>query len=564
MLGTGNESEVLVEGIKFKGLIDTGSMIRTISMDALEQMEPKPQLHMLEELDVKCADSLSLPYLGYVAVTVELPFLKGQPLHVPLLVVEMTDYNKSVPVIVGTNIIRQCKQLSPDNELAPEAWQLVFHAINNNQVGVVKTTSKITLQPIEVKTVTGFVRKNNNVDSAITEPSEQGSSAKVSVCPRIVSLNNPGKTSRVPVRLFNISAKVVTIQPKSSICELQEVNVLRSAPLHKKETPTTEDVRVNQHTASKQEPVQTPKINLNDTKLDNEQKKAVHEFLSRWHHIFSKGSTDLGRTDLVQHEIHLDNEQPFKEPYRRIPPALIQEVREHLNDLLEIGAIRESSSPFSSNVVIVRKKDGTIRFCIDYRKLNQRTIKDAYAIPRIDDTLHLLAGAKYFTKLDLKSGYWQVELNEDDKAKTAFQVGPQGFYECNRMPFRLCNASATFQRLMERCMGELNLRYCLSYLDDIIIFSSTFEEHLERLQAVFSRLEQHNLKLNGSKCEFFKNRVVYLGHVVSEEGIHTDPSKIESVKSWPIPKSVKDLRRFLGFTGYYRRFIKGFAAIARP
>ena len=113
-------------------------------------------------------------------------------------------------------------------------------------------------------------------------------------------------------------------------------------------------------------------------------------------------------------------------------------------------------------------------------------------------------------------------------------------------------------------MGELNLRDCLIYLDDIIIFSSTFAEHLERLQAVFSRLEQHNLKLNGSKCEFFKNRVVYLGHVVSEEGIHTDPSKIESVKSWPIPKSVKDLRRFLGFTGYYRRFIKGFAAIARP
>ena len=298
---------------------------------------------------------------------------------------------------------------------------------------------------------------------------------------------------------------------------------------------------------------------MDDTKLDNEQKKAVHGFLSQWHHIFSKGSTDLGRTDFVQHEIHLDNEQPFTEPYRRIPPALIQEVREHLNNMLEIGAFRESRSPFSSNVVIVRKKDGAIRFCIDYRKLNQRTIKDAYAIPRIDDTLHLLAGAKYFTKLDLKNGYWQVELNKDDKAKTAFQVGPLGFYECNRMPFGLCNAPATFQRLMERCMGELNLRNCLLYLDDIIIFSSTFEEHLERLQTVFSRLEQHNLKLNGSKCEFFNNRVVYLGHVVSEEGMHTDPSKIESVKSWPIPKSVKDLRGFLGFTGYYR-----FAAIARP
>ena len=193
-----------------------------------------------------------------------------------------------------------------------------------------------------------------------------------------------------------------------------------------------------------------------------------------------------------------------------------------------------------------------------------RTIKDAYAIPCIDDTLHLLAGAKYFTKLDLKSGYWQVELKEEDKPKTAFQVGPLGFYECNRMPFGLCNAPATFQRLMERCMGEMNLRDCLIYLDDIIIFSSTFEEHLERLQAVFSRLELHNLKLKATKCEFFKSQVVYLGHVVSEAGIQADPAKIEAVRNWPVPKTVKEVRQFLGFTGYYCRFVKGFAAIARP
>ena len=207
----------------------------------------------------------------------------------------------------------------------------------------------------------------------------------------------------------------------------------------------------------------------------------------------------------MEHEIHLENDRPFKEPYRRIPLALIQEVREHLNEMMEIGAILPSKSPFSSNVVIVRRKDGSIRFCIDYRKLNQCTIKDAQAIPRVDDTLHLLAGSKYFSTLDLKSGYWQVELKEKDKAKTAFQVGTLRFYECNRMPFGLCNAPATFQRLMERCMGELNLRDCLIYLDDIIIFSSTFEEHAERLQAVFERLQENNLKLKPSKCKLFRS-----------------------------------------------------------
>ena len=246
----------------------------------------------------------------------------------------------------------------------------------------------------------------------------------------------------------------------------------------------------------------------------------------------------------------MEDEGPFKGPYRKIPPALVKEVREHLKEMLEIGVIRESTSPFSSNVMIVRKKDGTIPFCIDYRKLNQRTTKDAYPIPRIDDTLHSFAGSTFFSTLDLKSGYWQVELRECDKPKTAFQVGSLGFFECNRIPFGLCSAPAPFQRLMERCMGALNLCECLIYLDDIIIFSSTFQEHLDRLQAVFKNLEQHNLKLNPSKCNFFKERVLYLGHVVSADRIQTDPSKIEAVNNWPIPKSTKDVRKFLGFTGY--------------
>lgn len=266
----------------------------------------------------------------------------------------------------------------------------------------------------------------------------------------------------------------------------------------------------------------------------------------------------------MEHQIKLTNEEPFKEPYRRIPPGVFNEVREHLKDMLDIGAIRESNCPLSSNVVIVGKKDGAIRFCVDFRTLNQRTKKDSYAIPRIEDTLHLLAGAKYFSKLDLKSGYWQVELAEEDKEKTAFQVGGLGFYECNRMPFGLCNAPATFQRLMERCMGDLNLQDCLIYLDDIIIFSSDIDTHIQRLDFVFSRLAAYNLKLKPQKCEFFKTKTTYLGHVVSSEGIHADPAKTEAVMKWPIPKNVKDVRKFLGFVGYYRRFVKGFSSIARP
>ena len=158
-------------------------------------------------------------------------------------------------------------------------------------------------------------------------------------------------------------------------------------------------------------------------------------------------------------------------------------------------------------------------------------------MPRIDDTLDALYGAKWFSSLDLKSGYWQIEVAEEDKPKTAFTT-PLGFFECNRMPFGLTNAPATFQRLMERCLGDLNLKQCLVYLDDIIIFSSTFEEHLTRLKAVLAKLREYNLKLQPSKCHLFKGTINYLGHVISAEGISTDPAKIEALRSWPTPTDV--------------------------
>ena len=201
---------------------------------------------------------------------------------------------------------------------------------------------------------------------------------------------------------------------------------------------------------------------------------------------------------------------------------------------------------------------------MDFRKLNSKTIKDAYAIPRPEETLHLLASAKYFTKLDLRSGYWQVEIEEEDKPKTAFQVGTLGFNEFHGMPFGLCNAPATFLRLMEMCMGDMNLRDRLVYLDDIIIFFSTFEEHIDGLTAVFSRLQEHNLKLKAPKCEFLMSQVTYLDHIVSQEGIQRDPKKTSAIQDWPVPQNIKDVRSLLGFTGYYRCFIQNFARIARP
>ena len=189
---------------------------------------------------------------------------------------------------------------------------------------------------------------------------------------------------------------------------------------------------------------------------------------------------DLGHTSVVKHKIKSNDYTPFKERYRRISPHQYDEVRRHLKEMLEIRAIRKSNSPWASAVVLVRKKDGSLRFCIDLRKLNARTIKDVYSLPRVDETLDCLGGSVIFTSLDLKSGYWQVKMDEMSKQLTAFTVGPLGFYECERMPFGLTNAPATFQRLMESCLGDLHLNWCIIYLDDIIVFSEMPKEHIKR------------------------------------------------------------------------------------
>ena len=292
--------------------------------------------------------------------------------------------------------------------------------------------------------------------------------------------------------------------------------------------------------------------------------KEAKEMLKRNAKVFSKTDMDMGRTDLVKHHIKLIDPVPFKEAYRRIPPQMYDEVKAHIQEMLNLGAIRPSNSPWASAIVLVRKKDGRLRFCIDLRRLNNRTIKDAYSLPKIESILDSFIGAQIFSTLDLKAGYWQEEMAEECKAYTAFTCGPLGFYECDTMPFGATNAPATFQRLMHDCLGDLNMNWYIVYLDDIIIFSDTKEEHLKRLEAVFQKLSAAGLKLKSSTCFFFREEIEYLGHVVSGKGVATNPKKVGAVTKWPTPKTVYDVRSFLGFVGYYRRFIKDFSKIAKP
>ena len=206
---------------------------------------------------------------------------------------------------------------------------------------------------------------------------------------------------------------------------------------------------------------------------------------------------------------------------------MYDEVKVYLQQLLDMNIIRPSHSPWASNVVLVKKKDNSLRMCVDYRMLNKNSKKDSYALPRIEELLDCLSGNRFFSVIDMKSGYHQVEIFEDHKERTAFSVGPLGFYEYNRMPFELTNSPATYQRLMENILAGLNLKMCCVFIDDVIIFGKTYEEQLHNLQLVFDRIKAANLKLSPKKCEFFKRKVKFVGHIVSEEGIESDPRQIK-------------------------------------
>ena len=302
----------------------------------------------------------------------------------------------------------------------------------------------------------------------------------------------------------------------------------------------------------------------NSTYLGPEQLEAARALCREFPKVFPDSAIKIGCTDLVLHKINTGNHSPVREKLRHFPAWQRQEIRTQVDEMERDGIIIPiTHSEWICNVVLVPKKDGNTRFCIDYKPVNALSIPDSYPLVRIDDCLDAMCGAKYFSSLDLASGYWQIQMDPASVDKTAF-ITPEGTYAFCRMPFGLTGAPATFCRLMDLVLGGLKFKGVVVYLDDVQIYSKSFEEHLSLLRQVFQRLQSANLKVKTSKCFFFKSQVLFLGHIVDARGISTDPHKVVAITAMATPHDVTTTKSFLGACGHYRRFIQAFSTVAGP
>lgn len=531
-------------GVKIDSLVDTGSDITSIPYSVFSRLLQNKGVDLVsidKWLDLSAANGLEIPYVGVAVMDIELEGVKVPDRGVIVTKDLENTAGCRVPGVIGTNVLK----------FIPRYAQAVQQVEEKQKASFVRVAGGGAYIPQgSVCNIRATVRSPTGPSIIEAVRSVEG----VAVAPSLVL----GKGDLV-VKVANFSARDVHLRPRTRIGVMSAVQEVKSSLKV-----------VDMDGILKVMPARTQPLSKSPTlpELKNfpgnqYQQQRVENLLQDYADVFYQEGEGLGITPTIQHRIIMEDPTPIAQAYRRIPPYLWTELKDHLEDLLKKGIIVESKSDFASPIVIVRKKTGEMRMCVDYRKVNQSVRRDAYPLPRIEETLELMHGAQYFSTLDLTAAYNQIEVDPRDQHITAFTT-PLGLYEYSRMPFGLSNSPATFQRLMGRVFREEMLRILLCYLDDILLYSQSIDNHIERLEIAFIRLRQHNLKLEPKKCSLFCTTVKFLGHVLTPDGVQTDPDKLRAVSEWPRPLTLQEVRQFMGLASYYRRFVKGFATVAAP
>ena len=556
-----------LNGVAVSGLIDTGSATSLISHQLYQRLPENDEM-VMERVYERYSGVSGNALAVYGRIEGELTL--GHALMTQSLIVAEID----TEMILGMDFLsaNQCRlDLSRGIlHLGSEEIQC-WDENEDNAHFRVTCRDKVELPPHTATTVIGRIARTGNITKwGVVESSQEVMNKNGIIVGRSVVST---KQDAVPVRVRNCGNTVSTVYPDQLLGWCESIqwcgdDLLSREDVTRQVNCTRTSKGAKRSAAEGAAAVKVPShledlFERSSRLLNDQERQKLAAVLTTYADVFSKDKTDLGKTDLVKHQIHTGDARPIKQHPRRLPFAKRHIEKEEVEKMLKQGIIEPSVSPWASCVVLVKKKDGSMRFCIDYRKLNEVTMKDAFPLPRMDDCLDSMAGAHWFSTMDLSSGFWQVEMDPESKEKTAFTTR-SGLYQFKVMPFGLVNAPSTFERLMEEVMRGMQWEECLIYLDDIISFGVSFDQELERLTRVFDRLRQAGLKLKPSKCHLFQDQVEFLGHLVSKEGVSTCPEKIAAVQDWPVPTTVKEVRSFLGLCSYYRRFVQGFAQIARP
>lgn len=547
-----NKVEISVKSKRTNALLDTGASITVASASFINKTSLagtpfQPATHPV----IKGVTGAKLTVLGVLTIPISIGGVKfSHPVHI----IQDLHY----PFILGLDFLNKHKARIDFNSqvlLLPDENSDVhnIHLLSASE-GKARASSTVLIPKRSEMNIPVNISHIKNCTNVLLEPNPSLITNMQLIAARCLVQVDKGKAY---LRVMNPTHSDVQVYARSilaSVIRIDEQDVFAFESSQISSTPSTN--------------TKEPELNfdLSTSDLTPKQKSVLVDFLYQHKDSFATNLSDLGRTDHYKHRIDtLPGTRPVRLPHYRTTPQNLTEIDRQVQELLQNDIIEPSNSEWHSPVLLVKKPTGEYRFVVDYRKLNKSTIPMSFPLPQLEDVFDSLGAAspKYFSSLDLKSGFWQLEMDPSTKHKAAF-ITQSGVYEWKRMPFGLMNAPISFQTLMTSVLRGIHWKFVLCYIDDILIFSPTFEVHLKHLQEVFARLRQANLKLQPSKCHFALQQLKFLGHIITREGVEVDPAKTDSIRQYPTPTTQKQVRSFLGRANYYRKFIEGFSKIAAP